>query len=102
MVRAATVAPGTAHGRSSAATTTSWRPAVRLAPAVGGTQDSLAQAGRSPCSPRIRALAMTLPPSGSLTGVPTYGTDFPFDFGQAGIRTALALQRYVRHISQAR
>ncbi len=68
VVRAATVAPRTANGRSSTATATSWRLAVRLAPAAAGTEDSLAQAGLSPVSPRIRAPAMTLPPSGGLTG----------------------------------
>src|SRR5207302_2187606 len=47
---------------------TSWRPAVRLAPAAVDTEDSLAQAGRSPFSPRIRASAMTLSPSGGLMG----------------------------------
>ena len=47
---------------------TSWRPAVRPAPTAADTEDSLAQAGRSPFSPRIRAPAMTLPLSGGLTG----------------------------------
>src|SRR5260370_9681688 len=68
VVRAATVAPRTANGRSSTATATSWRPAVRPAPAAVGTEDSLAQAGRPPCPPRIRAPAMTLSPSGGLMG----------------------------------